>query len=216
MSEDSILSHDSKLYARRNVVESQLAPEEDPDAEYVTKLVVKTHRVAKGETLSKIAKRYGVSTAEIKKWNKLKKNTIARGRKLKIHTYERVATGRKKSEVQAVAAAENADTSADSIATAAAPVDSAATVLTASAEVQSEEKGAEPAPAPQKAKTTKVKQTKKSSKGDFTYHTVKKGESLYSIAKKYKGVSISDLQKANGLGSKSNIRAGQKIKIPRS
>lgn len=218
MSEDSILSHDSKLYARRNVVEPQLAPEEDPDAEYVTKLVVKTHKVAKGETLSKIAKRYGVSTAEIKKWNKLKKNTIARGRKLKIHTYERVATGRKKSEVQAVASAENANTSADSIATAAAPVDSVATVLTASAEVQSEEKETvtEPAPAPQKAKTTKVKQTKKSSKGDFTYHTVKKGESLYSIAKKYKGVSISDLQKANGLGSKSNIRAGQKIKIPRS
>ena len=46
---------DSKLYARRNVVEPQMGPVEDPDAEYTTKLVVVTHKVRKGETLSTIA-----------------------------------------------------------------------------------------------------------------------------------------------------------------
>lgn len=95
MSEDSIVSHDYKLYARRDLVEPTLNPTEDPDMEYATKLVVKTHVVKRGETLSKIASKYGVGIADIKKWNKLKNNTIARGKKLKIHSYERVATGRK-------------------------------------------------------------------------------------------------------------------------
>ncbi len=38
MSEDSILSRDANLYARRNVVEPQMGPVEDPDAKYTTNL----------------------------------------------------------------------------------------------------------------------------------------------------------------------------------
>ncbi len=43
-------------------------------------------------------------------------------------------------------------------------------------------------------------------------HTVKDGESLSTIAKKY-GVTVDELKKINGL-SKDNIQAGQKLKIP--
>ncbi|WP_407424964.1 LysM peptidoglycan-binding domain-containing protein [Treponema sp.] len=45
-----------------------------------------------------------------------------------------------------------------------------------------------------------------------TLHEVQKGETLYSISKKY-GVSVSDVQNANGL-SDNGIKVGQKIKIP--
>ena len=45
-----------------------------------------------------------------------------------------------------------------------------------------------------------------------TVHEVQKGETLYSISKKY-GVSVSDVQNANGL-SDNGIKVGQKIKIP--
>ena len=45
-----------------------------------------------------------------------------------------------------------------------------------------------------------------------TIHEVQKGETLYSISKKY-GVSVSDVQTANGL-SDNGIKVGQKIKIP--
>ena len=48
--------------------------------------------------------------------------------------------------------------------------------------------------------------------GSISYK-VKTGDSLYSIAKKYPGVSTSDLQKANGLRDAS-IRPGQILKIP--
>ena len=45
-----------------------------------------------------------------------------------------------------------------------------------------------------------------------TIHEVQKGETLYSISKKY-GVSVADVQSANGL-SDNGIKVGQKIKIP--
>jgi membrane-bound lytic murein transglycosylase D len=41
---------------------------------------------------------------------------------------------------------------------------------------------------------------------------VKKGDSLFSIAKKYPGVSISDLKKWNGIKSE-RLKAGMKLKI---
>lgn len=50
--------------------------------------------------------------------------------------------------------------------------------------------------------------------GKSRSYTVKSGDSLYSIAKRYPGVSTNDLLKANGLSSAS-IRPGQVLKIPR-
>lgn len=60
--------------------------------------------------------------------------------------------------------------------------------------------------------TVTVKAATTSSKG-FVAYTVKSGDSLYSIAKKYPGVSTKDLQQVNGL-SGSDIRPGQVLKIP--
>ena len=45
---------------------------------------VKTHTVKKGETLSSIARKYGCTVNDIKKWNGLKSNTVKVGQKLKI------------------------------------------------------------------------------------------------------------------------------------
>lgn len=47
----------------------------------------------------------------------------------------------------------------------------------------------------------------------FTYHTVRKGDTLYGIAKRY-GTSVSKVQAANGIKG-SIIRPGQKLKIPK-
>lgn len=44
-------------------------------------------------------------------------------------------------------------------------------------------------------------------------YKVQSGDSLYSIAKKYPGVSTDDLQRANRLTS-ADIRPGQVLKIP--
>ncbi|GHT73878.1 lytic transglycosylase [Bacteroidia bacterium] len=44
-----------------------------------------THKVRKGESLSKIGSRYGVTVAELRRWNKLKSNKVAAGRRLIIY-----------------------------------------------------------------------------------------------------------------------------------
>jgi membrane-bound lytic murein transglycosylase D len=50
-----------------------------------------------------------------------------------------------------------------------------------------------------------------SKKKDVNYY-VKKGDSLYSIAKKYPGVSISDIKKWNDI-SAEDLKPGMKLKI---
>ena len=45
-----------------------------------------THQVRSGESLGLIAKKYGVSVQQIKRWNGLKSNTIRPGQRLTIHS----------------------------------------------------------------------------------------------------------------------------------
>lgn len=52
------------------------------------------------------------------------------------------------------------------------------------------------------------------SSGDFTLYTVKSGDTLYSIAKNYPGVSANDIMSFNGISS-SKIKVGMKLKIPK-
>lgn len=49
--------------------------------------------------------------------------------------------------------------------------------------------------------------------GENIYHTVEKGDTLYSLAKKY-GVTLDDIRSANGMGSANDLYVGQKLTIP--
>ena len=51
--------------------------------------------------------------------------------------------------------------------------------------------------------------------GEFVYYTVRKGENLWAIAKKYPGVSDRDIMKWNGLSERDakGIQPGKKLKI---
>lgn len=208
MSEDSIAGRDATLYARRSVVEPTSLEELENNGEFTTKLVVKTHKVQRGETLSGIAKKYGVSVSDIKKWNGLRKNSVPRGRNLKINTYERVRIEKPASDTTSEANTSErlAEASSD---------DEKTVTETVAAVASDTAKKAKAATAPatqtRQKKSTSTSSTK--SKGGFTNHKVKKGESLYRIAKA-KGTTVEAIQKANGM-SGSAIREGQTLKIPR-
>ena len=51
--------------------------------------------------------------------------------------------------------------------------------------------------------------------GEYFYYTIKKGENLWSIAKKFEGVTNRDIMKWNGLSEKAvrKLKPGQKLKI---
>lgn len=208
MSEDSIAGRDATLYARRSVVEPTSLEELENNSEFSTKLVVKTHKVKRGETLSGIAKKYGVSVSDIKKWNGLRKNSVPRGRNLKINTYERVRVEKPASETN----------TSDCIAEASSDAEKTVTetvAAVASDTAKKAKKSAATATPTRQKKQSASSSTKTStkSKGGFTNHKVKKGESLYRIAKA-KGTTVEAIQKANGM-SGSAIREGQTLKIPR-
>lgn len=60
------------------------------------KEITQLHKVKRGDNLGEISDKYGVSIAEIKKWNKLKSNNVALGRNLKIITNQRIVSTVKK------------------------------------------------------------------------------------------------------------------------
>ena len=135
-----------------------------------------THVVLSGENLYTIANRYGVTAKDIRKWNGLGSNRVAKGKRLRLY----VDNG-------GVAFA------------------SASTKTTA-----------KPAERSSTASASAKKITQPSSATDqkgFVSYKVRSGDSLYSISKKYPGVSTAALQKANGLSS-PDIRPGQVLKIP--
>lgn len=73
----------------------------------------------------------------------------------------------------------------------------------------------EPAPAPVRStSSSSSSSTKKTSSSSSSYsrYTVKKGDTLYSLARK-NGTSVSKIKSANGMSS-DLIRIGQTLKIP--
>ena len=137
----------------------------------------------------KIARHYGVSTASIKKWNNLRSNRILRGQQLKIHVYEKVS--RKEEPEVETATTETTTTPA---------VAQAETPEAASVETQETASVETPAEAPEKNQPENP-----------TYHTVRRGETLGSIADDY-SVSLSDLREWNNI-SGNTIYAGQRLLI---
>lgn len=54
---------------------------------------------------------------------------------------------------------------------------------------------------------------KTSTSNGYIYYTIKRGDTLWEISKKFEGVSLADLMKLNGFTKKSKIMPGKKIKI---
>ena len=221
--EDSIVNHNAKNYARRGYVEpaSGASTGRDAKGEYYDEEVVKYHTVARGETLTKIANKYGITIAQIKKYNKVGKS-VKRGQKLKIVTVERKYKPAPEPETVAPASPISpADTITVSVvpndSIPSAPNDSVAEVSDvanafATPAVQQEEtKAAKKVTQPSTPKKTETKKAAPAKPKTVT-HTVRRGDNLSKIAKKY-GVTVAAIKRANNMAG-DNIQSGQKLKIP--
>ena len=104
------------------------------------------HKVRRGENLSLIARKYGVSVQQLQQWNNLRRRSVIKpGQILKVTSQ------------------------------------------------------------PESASSASGNRSSR-------FHRVRRGENLYSIARKY-GVTLKDIQLQNGLGSRSLIKVGQKLRI---
>lgn len=218
VNEDSIVNHNATKYSRRGVVEpaSGAVTGRDSRGEYYDEEVVKWHTVKKGETLSKIARKYGISVAEIRKYNRVGKSVKA-GKKLKIVSTRRVYKPKTETPEVLPAVADTAVTDSavrpDSIVSAPADSLNAAGNVEAAFSAPKEEKKVEETPrvAP-KAEPKAAKAKKKQEAPKPRTHKVRKGENLSKIAARY-GTTVDKIKKANNLKN-NNIQAGQRLSIP--
>ncbi len=150
-----------------------------------TKTITKTHKVRRGDVLGSIAEKYDVSLAELRRWNRIKGNTIYAGQRLKI--YETITVSAPKET--AVAAKAKTETKADA------------------ADNNTEENVVETAVAVKEAKRSKSINYE-----EERMYIVQKGDSLFSIAKKHPGVTVENLKDWNKLKGE-NIQPGMKLKV---
>lgn len=119
MSREDILAYEAEKYARREtaepgdeapaseelqIVTTQMPIAEKPAVAFAepetkpaavappsqTSVQTLTHKVASGETLASIARKYGVSASEIRTWNHLRRNAVRTGQTLKIQKRQAV------------------------------------------------------------------------------------------------------------------------------
>ncbi|MFA6598655.1 MAG: LysM peptidoglycan-binding domain-containing protein [Ignavibacteriaceae bacterium] len=169
------------------------------------------YKVRRGESIGKIADKFGVRINQIRKWNNLASNTIMTGKVLKIHSTESAAMGDAISKTPGILTnytVKNGETIGH--------IAETFHVSTSSIKKWNGLKSnkilagqklkiySDNAPLDKKIHTaTKKKSSKKSS------YVVKRGDSLDSIAKKY-DVKINDIKHLNKLVS-NKIVAGQKL-----
>jgi membrane-bound lytic murein transglycosylase D len=132
--------------------------------------VKKTHTVKSGEKLSSIARKYGVTVADLKTWNYVGKRGLKPGKKLIVYVKEQT---QKPKEL----------------------------------EIKTEQNLASAKPADK----MQLAENKSGDKNGYGTHKVKKGESLFSIAKRY-DVTTQDLKEINSLNN-NNLRVGQALKV---
>jgi membrane-bound lytic murein transglycosylase D len=178
--------------------------------------------VQKGDNLSSIAKKNNVSVEEIKEWNQLSGTSIQLGTSLQVAKKEAVAN----EQLAAAPKMENVEyivKRGDNLGTISKKFGSSlddlkqwnnlqgnTIALGSSLIVAKSEMAVE-------SKTTAETFNKKDnlasvSKNNGINYYVKKGDSLYSISKKYPGVTISDIKKWNDLRAE-DLKPGMKLKI---
>ena len=207
MSEDSIKSLAAACPSRRAVVNIPA-----PAAGTATKW----HKVRRGETMGKIASRYGVTVADIKRWNNLNSTKLRRGQRIKVQVaapapspVETPSSPNVPSVSPTHSPAANADSShqdPDSLLFRQLPVNDG----------QQCDSSANSQPEMEKAPVTAppaTKQRTKTATPKTSVHCVKQGDTLWKIAKQH-NTTVAKLQKLNGLDSSSKLSIGQRLKIP--
>ncbi len=179
------------------------------------------YRVKNGDYLGRIASRHRCTVAQIKRWNNLSSNNIRVGQRLIIYRGGSSSSSASSSPAKVQPSSE-------------APASGGNTYTVKSGDTLSEIASKNGVTVSQlkewnglsgnnikvgqklKVKAGQTSQPAASSaSGDYITYTVKSGDSFYSIAKNYSGVSAQNIMDFNGLTS-SKLKPGMKIKIPKN
>jgi membrane-bound lytic murein transglycosylase D len=145
----------------------------------------KYYTVKRGDNLGEIADKYSVSIADLKKWNRLKSNTVARGKSLKIITNESVVQTIKKEQKKDSLFIKNTSDKQQ--------------IAASEVKISKEDK------------TKKLTKTDTLSSDVASYYVVQKGDNLSNIAKN-NNVTVAEIKEWNHL-SNASIQLGMSLQV---
>ncbi len=184
---------------------------------------VAPHVVQKGDNLSSIAKKNNVTVAEIKEWNHLVDNSIQLGASLQVAKNDDIANKEESTQTPKLRNLEYIVKKGDNLGTIAKKFGASienlklwnnlpdinvalgSSLIVAKNEIAIVDKTVV------NSFSKKENLASVSKKNEINYY-VKKGDSLYSISKKYPGVTISDIKKWNNINAE-DLKPGMKLKI---
>jgi membrane-bound lytic murein transglycosylase D len=150
----------------------------------------KYHKVKKGENLQKIAAKYQCNVSDLKRWNKLKGNSVKTGTKLVLMIPQ-------SNPKVNVALAKKQDIKLNNDTLTAANSDS----------TQYTNSTLETSPSLMQANNKVDKNAK------VIYHVIQKGDTLWSISNRYKMGSVDELMRLNNMGKDYKLIPGSKLKV---
>jgi len=144
-----------------------------------------THVVKSGDKLGTLASKYRVSINDLKEWNDLRKSTLRIGQRITLYV-----PGKSLKSKEAVIEK---------------PKSGSQTLASQSTELKSPKTAISKAEAG--GDTTQA--------GEYIIYTVQSGDSLFTIAKKFPGISDADLRAFNNIRNVRGLYPGQQLKIPK-
>lgn len=172
----------------------------------------KSHIVRSGETLSAIAQKYNSTYQQVKKWNHLSSSKIMKGQKLFVYVNVPKKVAVKNPDVLDNEDETIPETNEDGLQVTGNKTDSVSGNTTINPVVSKIVAVKKPAvvkkdPAPVQSKPPVTVPNK------YVYHVVQPGDTLWSIAQRYQGISVDDLKRVNNISNSKSLKPGTKLKI---
>jgi len=163
----------------------------------------RVHIIRSGENLGSIAHKYHTSVSKLRRWNKIRGSMIYPGQKLVVYSPGYIAPSNKISNkstngIHKVRNGETLGIIARKYHLKVSDLKKWNNLRGSMIRVNQK---------------LIVKAPKSDSDVDYVLHTVRSGDTLWDIAKKYKGVSVNQIKKLNNIKSSKNLKVGQKLKI---
>ncbi|MDI6032520.1 LysM peptidoglycan-binding domain-containing protein [Flavobacterium sp. LB2P84] len=219
----AIISNNQRIVASEMKANKEEKTKKIAQSEAIASTATAFYVVQKGDNLGSIANKYDVTVAEIQEWNHLSNNYVQLGASLQVvkkalESKDELASGAARKDIEyVVLQGDNLGNVAKKFGASLADLKQwnnlpnnsigvGATLIVAKDELVI---NTNKATVSSFKKKTNIAE---SSKKEAIDYYVKKGDSLYSISKKYPGVTISDLKKWNGIRSEE-LKPGMKLKI---
>jgi membrane-bound lytic murein transglycosylase D len=219
------------IYSYQNYLEQKyrdsLLANTSPPSSYRSDNTVRykmlSYKVKPGDKIDNIAQWYDCTVNDIKKWNRIKSGNISTGKTLTIYVsnedYQRYKDVNSMDFAQKQRKVGN-----NNLVSNTKPVPSesltATTEVTTTTSPSNQEVVSTPSnpveTAPPDTQTKKLESelfVNKEIKKEYVYYIIKPGDTLWTIAQKYPGVTSTELMQLNNINKSHKLKPGQKIKI---